>query len=87
MRDLEKIVGESLPALLPALIDTERGRLYRAVVAQIERPLFVAVLAASRGNQLEAARILGINRNTLRKRLRLLGLNGLRLEEAPPTRA
>ena len=87
MRELEKIVGESLPALLPALIDTERGRLYRAVVAQIERPLFVAVLAASRGNQLEAARILGINRNTLRKRLRLLGLDGLRLAEARPTRA
>jgi two-component system nitrogen regulation response regulator GlnG len=74
MRDLEQIIGEALHAMLPALIDNERGRLHRTVVASLERPLLAAVLAAAGGNQLEAARILGINRNTLRKRLRLLGL-------------
>jgi two-component system nitrogen regulation response regulator GlnG len=87
MRELEKLVEEALPALLSALIDAERGHLYRAVVAQIERPLLAAVLAASRGNQLEAARVLGINRNTLRKRLRLLGLDRPRLAEGTRTRS
>lgn len=73
-RDLEQILGDALRALLPALIETERGRLHRLIAAHVERIVLAAVLAASAGNQLEAARILGINRNTLRKRLRLLGL-------------
>ena len=84
MRDLEEIIGEALHATLPALIDNERGRLHRAVIARLERPLLAAVLAAAGGNQLEAARILGINRNTLRKRLRLLGLAEPRLSTARP---
>ena len=84
MRDLEEIIGEALHAMLPALIDNERGRLHRAVIARLERPLLAGVLAAAGGNQLEAARILGINRNTLRKRLRLLGLAEPRLSTARP---
>jgi two-component system nitrogen regulation response regulator GlnG len=47
---------------------------YRAVMARIERPLLRHALELSGGNQLRAARLLGINRNTLRKRLRQLGL-------------
>ena len=78
MHDLEQVLAETLRAVLPMLIEKERGRLHRAVVTQLERPLFAAVLSASGGNQLEAARILGINRNTLRKRLRLLGLSAPR---------
>ena len=82
MRDLEEIIGEALHAMLPVLIANERGRLHRTVIARLERPLLAAVLAAAGGNQLEAARILGINRNTLRKRLRLLGLAEPRLSTA-----
>ena len=40
----------------------------------LERPLLVHALAATGGNQLRAARLLGLNRNTLRKRCRELGL-------------
>ena len=45
------------------------GRLYDAALAAFERPLFAHALSATGGNQLRAARLLGINRNTLRKRL------------------
>jgi two-component system nitrogen regulation response regulator GlnG len=78
MDELEQALGRALQAALPSMIDAERGRLYHVVITQLERPLLGAVLAQARGNQLEAARILGINRNTLRKRLRTLGLFGPR---------
>jgi two-component system, NtrC family, nitrogen regulation response regulator GlnG len=45
------------------------GTLYHTALAAFERPLFRHVLARTRGNQLKAAHVLGINRNTLRKRL------------------
>lgn len=48
--------------------------LYDRVLAEVERPLFKLTLAATRGNQLRAAEILGLNRNTLRKRLTDLGM-------------
>ena len=44
------------------------------VVAEVEKPLLEVVLKRTGGNQLRAARILGINRNTLRKKLDLYGL-------------
>ena len=44
----------------------------------MERPLFSLALAATRGNQIKAAHLLGLNRNTLRKKLRELGLDVVR---------
>jgi two-component system, NtrC family, nitrogen regulation response regulator GlnG len=43
--------------------------MYDRVLAEIERPLLLLTLAATRGNQIRAAQLLGINRNTLRKKL------------------
>jgi two-component system nitrogen regulation response regulator GlnG len=48
--------------------------LYDRVLADIERPLFQLTLAATKGNQMKAAEVLGLNRNTLRKRLHDLGI-------------
>lgn len=50
------------------------ARLYDMVLREVEEPLFRAVLDYSAGNQSRAAGILGINRATLRKKLRELGL-------------
>ena len=72
--EFERLVGSALPALVRDQEGTDRGRLYRTVMARVERPLLRQVLQLSGGNQLKAARLLGINRNTLRKRLRILGL-------------
>ena len=51
------------------------GRLYDDALAAWERPLFEHALAATSGNQLRAAQLLGINRNTLRKRLSELSVD------------
>lgn len=50
------------------------GALYEHVLAAVEKPLLEAVMKRVRGNQLRAAEILGINRNTLRKKLSLRGV-------------
>ena len=51
------------------------GAVYDIALAAFERPLFAEVLRATGGNQLRAAQMLGINRNTLRKRLGELALD------------
>ena len=48
--------------------------LHGRILREVEYPLIVATLEVTRGNQVKAAEILGINRNTLRKRIRELGI-------------
>jgi len=48
--------------------------LYDRVLEDVERPLIQLTLAATRGNQVRAAEVLGLNRNTLRKKIQELGL-------------
>jgi two-component system nitrogen regulation response regulator GlnG len=79
--------AEEGPITLSALVERHLGLmfasesdgapppgLYDRVLAEVERPLFQVTLAATRGNQVRAAEILGLNRNTLRKRITDLGL-------------
>ena len=49
--------------------------LYDRVLAEVERPLLELCMAAAKGNQLRAARLLGINRNTLRRKLTDLSID------------
>ncbi|AXY21402.1 MULTISPECIES: nitrogen regulation protein NR(I) [Komagataeibacter] len=48
--------------------------IYDKVIAEVERPLITMTLAATRGNQIRAAAMLGLNRNTLRKKIRDLDI-------------
>lgn len=48
--------------------------LYARVLKQFEEPLFRLVMGLCEGNQLRAAHVLGLNRNTLRKKIREYGL-------------
>ena len=50
------------------------GNLYDMVLQEVERPLFEAVMRHARGNQSKAAKLLGINRSTLRKKLEQYGI-------------
>ena len=49
--------------------------LYQRVLADVEYPLVLAAMTATRGNQIKAAELLGLNRNTLRKKIRELGVS------------
>ena len=60
--------GESLPP--PGL--------YHRILREVEYPLISAALAATRGNQIKAAELLGVNRNTLRKKIRDLDIQVMR---------
>jgi Fis family transcriptional regulator len=51
------------------------GHLYDLVMREVEEPLFRAVLDYADGNQSRAADILGINRGTLRKKLKTYGIS------------
>jgi two-component system nitrogen regulation response regulator GlnG len=52
--------------------------LYHRILREIEVPLLTAALAATRGNQIRAADLLGVNRNTLRKKIRDLDIQVFR---------
>jgi two-component system, NtrC family, nitrogen regulation response regulator GlnG len=65
-----------LNGLVEAMLDAvepEGGR-YQATLEAVERPLIQAALTRTKGNQLRAAELLGMNRNTLRERMRALGM-------------
>jgi len=70
----EEMVKSKLSGLLARIDGYPVHDLYEKVLARVERPLFDLVLAHTGGNQLKAAGILGLNRNTLRKKLADLGL-------------
>ena len=67
---LHECVREALDAYLAELDGVEPQELFRLVMEQVEPPMIEAVLAHTRGNQSRAAQILGINRGTLRKKLK-----------------
>jgi Fis family transcriptional regulator len=83
-RDL-KVNGKSVPLrtqaeeALHSYFETLNGHkpahLYELVLREVEEPLFKVVMGHVQGNQSRAATILGINRGTLRKKLKELGIS------------
>lgn len=53
----------------------EQGALYRNILESIEKPLIEYILDRTGGNQLKAARMLGINRNTMRAKIKKLAID------------
>lgn len=67
---LHHAVEIALKRYLHQLDGQEPDNLYRMVISQVEFPLLQCVLEHCQGNQSRAARVLGLNRATLRKKLR-----------------
>lgn len=68
---LEKLVRSKLEVLFGEQQETsiELNGLYDVVLEQVEKPLIELALQAHRGNQVKTAKMLGINRNTLKKKM------------------
>jgi two-component system, NtrC family, nitrogen regulation response regulator GlnG len=66
---LGAIITQRIAAFLDAPAGEEPRDLYEKIVAEIERPLIEIALKRAGGNQVRAARLLGLNRNTLRKKI------------------
>jgi Fis family transcriptional regulator len=73
-KPLHKHTEEALSQYFDNLNGDRPGDLYDLVMGEVERPLFKAVMDFTHGNQSQAAGILGINRGTLRKKLRSYSL-------------
>ncbi|TMB39959.1 MAG: sigma-54-dependent Fis family transcriptional regulator [Deltaproteobacteria bacterium] len=76
---LEEAVRHRLAELLERDAGVPVGELHATLISAVERPLIEIVLERSGGNQVKAAEMLGINRNTLRKKITELGIEVRRL--------
>lgn len=72
-KDIEMVIGERVKRVknfMGGLSEIKGFSLYDIIISEVERALISSVLSETRGNQLKASRVLGINRNTLRKKIR-----------------
>lgn len=69
-KPLSTLTHEALHDYFASLNGHRPGDLYQLVLGEVEKPLFKVVMSYTNGNQSEAATILGINRGTLRKKLK-----------------
>jgi Fis family transcriptional regulator len=72
---LRSMTEQALDSYFTSLNGHAPGHLYDLVMREVEEPLFRAALDYSEGNQSRAAEVLGINRGTLRKKLRAYGIS------------
>lgn len=72
---LSRAVKHSIQRYLYELNGTQPNNMYELVLNQIELPLLEAILDHTKGNQSRAAELLGLNRGTLRKKLRSYNLH------------
>ena len=73
--NIDDFLKKSLKEHLGKMKAMENGRLHETVLGQVEKSLLRMVMEETRGNQSDASRMLGINRNTLRKKIREYKLN------------
>jgi two-component system nitrogen regulation response regulator GlnG len=78
---LEEVVRLKLKEYFRQIRDVDPNDLYDMIIERVERPLIELTLERTRGNQLKAAALLGINRNTLHKKITHLKIDPKRAVE------
>jgi Fis family transcriptional regulator len=71
---IDEAVARSLEKYFRDLEGTPPNSIYQMVIHAVERPMLEVVMREAHGNQLRASEMLGINRNTLRKKLQNHGM-------------
>jgi two-component system nitrogen regulation response regulator GlnG len=82
---LRRLVERKTRALLLNVQAVGTGEIYHMILDEVERLMLQVVLDETDGNQLRTADLLGINRNTLRKKIRTLGVEVRRVSKSGPT--
>jgi two-component system nitrogen regulation response regulator GlnG len=72
---IEDIISNKLEDFINKVDSKTKQELYDTIIPFMERPLIKLVLKKTGGNQVRTAELLGINRNTLRKKIKHLGIN------------
>ena len=67
-------VSQAMDTYFSMLDGSDVSEVYQLVMSEVEAPLLESVLKYTRGNQTKAAKVLGLNRGTLRKKLKIYGL-------------
>jgi Fis family transcriptional regulator len=74
-KPLRDSVNQAVNKYLKHLDNTNIENLYELVMAEVEAPMLEEIMTFTRGNQTKASTMLGINRGTLRKKLKQYGMN------------
>lgn len=70
-----KFIEEKLKGFMRNIKNLEKFNLYETVIPEVEKALITMVLRETKGNQIKAAKLLGINRNTLRDKIKKLKIS------------
>lgn len=71
---IEDVVELKISRFLDQLGTFYPENVHELIMSKVEKPLLIQILRRVGGNQVQAAKILGINRNTLRKKIKLYGI-------------
>ena len=71
---IQEVVQKSLEEYFNDLGEQQPSNIYDMVVLTVEKPILQVVMSRADGNQSHAAQMLGINRNTLRKKMKVHGI-------------
>jgi two-component system nitrogen regulation response regulator GlnG len=75
VKSVGKFIEEKLRGFMSNIKTLEKFNIYDMVIPEVERSLILMVMKETGGNQVRAARLLGINRNTLRSKIRKLSID------------
>jgi two-component system nitrogen regulation response regulator GlnG/two-component system response regulator FlrC len=72
VKSIGRFIEERLKGFMRNIKSLEKFNLYDTVIPEVERALIIMVLKETKWNQIKAAKLLGINRNTLRSKIKKL---------------